>query len=883
MVICGGVTLSVALLVLLRTTETYKMQAEFENQATEHAVAVERTIESKLVVLESLRAFLQSHYPKAERKQFIAFTHPLLARVHGIQALEWLPRVARGERAAFEAGAKREVDQHFQITERDGQGRMIRAGQREEYFPVLLMEPHEGNESALGYDPGSGPVRRRALAEARDTGTIIATDPIHLVQDKEVRSGFVVYLPLYTPGAAIETVQARRKHLWSFAAGVYYISSVIERALAPLSPRGIDMHVFDNSGTDTRPLYTHHSRLTPDRPSAHHCSEAKLLEGMNHTALIDIGGRRWSIVCTPAPAFVEARRTWFPWMALATGLTLTGLLAGFIIKAGRAAAREGVHTAELNQYACIVASSNDMLALLNRDFVHLAANTAYLTAFGKTRDEVVGHKVADVFGNEFFETVIRPHAEHCLAGKEVRYEDWFEFPAHGKQHMDIAFVPYRNLDETICGFIVSGRNVTGRKQAEERFVQAQKLEAIGQLAGGMAHDFRNQLTVIQGFAGMLRRHNMVTLEGQTNVDRILESVDRSTKLIGQLLAFSRKEILEPQIMDLSDMIAELGKSLPQLIGEDARLSISRNSDKYTANVDPNLFHQAIINLVINARDAMPQGGTLIIETDLVELDAESARLHVGIKPGRYVSILVEDSGVGMAEEVRKRVFEPFFTTKTVGEGTGLGLAMVYGFIKQSGGHIECESAPGQGTKFTILFPWIPAPAPSSQTAEVAMAPPSGSEHILVVEDEASVRGMIVGFLEEAGYLVVESADPGEALSILNEQGNPIDLLVTDVVMPNISGMELAQRIQAVRPDLRTLFVSGYAGQELTRRGADSVRKNLLVKPFTYEQLLRRVRAVLDSTGPQWHPAPKALAEYLRADADGQLAKRAHIKGLEHVG
>jgi len=310
------------------------------------------------------------------------------------------------------------------------------------------------------------------------------------------------------------------------------------------------------------------------------------------------------------------------------------------------------------------------------------------------------------------------------------------------------------------------------------------------------------------------------------------------------------------------MIAELGKSLPQLIGEDARLSISRDSCEYTANVDPNLFHQTIINLVINARDAMPQGGSLIIETDLVELDAESAGLHAGIKPGRYVSVFIEDSGIGMAEEVRKRVFEPFFTTKEVGDGTGLGLAMVYGFVKQSGGHIECESTPGQGTKFTMLFPWAPALTLTSQTAEATMAPPSGSEHILVVEDEASVRGMIVGFLEEAGYKVVESVDPSEALSILNEQKTPIDLLVTDVVMPNISGVELARQIQAVKPDIRTLFVSGYAGQELTRRGADSVRENLLTKPFTYAQLLQRVRVVLDSTELQRHPAPKTLAECL---------------------
>jgi signal transduction histidine kinase/ActR/RegA family two-component response regulator len=392
------------------------------------------------------------------------------------------------------------------------------------------------------------------------------------------------------------------------------------------------------------------------------------------------------------------------------------------------------------------------------------------------------------------------------------------------------------------------REMADRKQAEAQYRQAQKMEAVGQLAGGVAHDFRNQLTVIQGFVTMLRRHDMVTPDGQALIDHILEAVGRSTNLTSQLLAFSRKEMLQPEITNLADLVSDLSKSLPTLIGEDIHLSIAGSLDACTANIDPGLFHQAIMNLALNARDAMSTGGTLIIETDVVELDAESAKLHSETEPGRYASIVVEDSGIGMDEKTRQRVFEPFFTTKEVGQGTGLGLSMVYGFVKQSGGSIECESKPGRGTKFTILFPWTDAPVSNAEQASRDAAALSGSEHILVVEDEASVRQMVVASLEDVGYQVIETAAPAEALSIAGQHEIPIDLLVTDVVMPDMNGVDLAERIQAARPDLRTLFISGYSQQDIKRRGAASVFKDLLTKPFTHEQLLERVRAALDSTG-----------------------------------
>ena len=326
-----------------------------------------------------------------------------------------------------------------------------------------------------------------------------------------------------------------------------------------------------------------------------------------------------------------------------------------------------------------------------------------------------------------------------------------------------------------------------------------------------------------------------------------KAVDRATKLTSQLLAFSRKEILEPEIVDLSAIVADLEKSLPSLIGEDVTLSVTLTDRPCRANVDPGLLQQAIMNMVINARDAMPGGGTLTLDTSVMEVEAAFLRPDSTAGPVRCAVLTVCDTGAGMDDATRERIFDPFFTTKRVGEGTGLGLSMVYGFAQQSGGRVDCESQAGEGARFRMYFPRVNRAASKRKDTEAVEMTDGGSETILVVEDEDSVRKTTVESLTEAGYQILAEPDAARALSAAEKHDGIIDLLLTDVVMPGMSGVDLAERIQAARPGIRVLFMSGYAPRELSRRGADSPKMTSLAKPFAHEGLLRRVREVLDST------------------------------------
>ena len=412
----------------------------------------------------------------------------------------------------------------------------------------------------------------------------------------------------------------------------------------------------------------------------------------------------------------------------------------------------------------------------------------------------------------------------------------FDHPQHGKVYVAVH------------------TDITDRKRAEEKFLQAQKMEAVGHLAGGVAHDFRNQLTVIRGFAEALLRRSLLADEGREKLTEIIKAVDRSDRLTAQLLAFSRKETLEPEIVDLSDLVADLAKSLPRMIGEDIRLSVTRGPHPCRANVDENLFDQAVVNLVVNARDAMGDGGELIVETDVQDVDPDFAERRPYAKADRYVVVCVQDTGVGMDEETRRHAFEPFFTTKPVGKGTGLGLSMVYGFVQQSGGFVECESRPGQGTRFSLYFPWTAEAVSAVEAVDHDEPPVGGSETILAVEDEEPLRRILAELLREGGYQVLEAAGCSEALALCEKFDGPIDMLVTDVVMPGMNGPDLAQRIQAARPGVPVLYVSGYTGDDLRRRSGESIRGKLLTKPFTRDQLLRRVRETFDSAGRTPHPA-----------------------------
>jgi len=448
------------------------------------------------------------------------------------------------------------------------------------------------------------------------------------------------------------------------------------------------------------------------------------------------------------------------------------------------------------------------------------------------------HNVTDPTNREQIRAFIR--ASYRVSDSETREHDRDGRP--------------RVFLNNVVGFVEDGhlvrvwgtqRDVTEQRQLEEQFRQSQKMEAVGQLAGGIAHDFNNLLTAILGNTQLLLRDLPPGDAKRGDVEEIRKASERAASLTRQLLAYSRRQMLQPEVLNLNGVVAEMDKMLRRLIGEHIALVTVLAPDLGHVRADPNQLEQVIVNLAVNARDAMAQGGTLTIETANVDLDATYAQTHLGSVPGPYTMLAVTDTGVGMDAGVRAHLFEPFFTTKEVGRGTGLGLATVYGIVKQSDGYISVYSEVGRGSSFKIYLPRIATPS-DAPVGPQRGRPARGNETVLVVEDEPAVLTLSRRALETQGYVVLAASDATAALRIVERHGGTIHLLVTDVVMPGLSGRELADKLAAQRPGIRVLYMSGYPGDAVVEHGSLPAGSAFLQKPFSPDSLARKVRDVLDA-------------------------------------
>jgi len=471
-------------------------------------------------------------------------------------------------------------------------------------------------------------------------------------------------------------------------------------------------------------------------------------------------------------------------------------------------------------------------------------NPAFTRITGYSRDEVLGQnprilksgKQDPAFYQQLWATILKGEIWH---GELInRRKDGSLY----SEQMSIA--PVRSAGGEVTYFIATKQDVTEHKKLEQQLIQAQKMEAVGRLAGGVAHDFNNLLTIINGYAQLLIEPISPQDPRRGHLKEILTAGERAASLTRQLLAFSRRQVLEPRVLNLNSVLADVAKMLRRLIGEDVELVATLKPDLGRVKVDPGQIEQVIMNLAVNARDAMPQGGKLFVETSNVEIDANYARSHSPMMPGKYVMVAVSDTGCGMDLETQAHLFEPFFTTKEKGHGTGLGLATVYGIVKQSGGFIWVYSVPGRGSTFKIYLPVVEEALPTAEPAEVPAELAKGSETVLVVEDEGGVRSLVCEALASHGYKVLEAAGAASALEISEKYTEPIHLLLTDVVMPQTGGKELAKGFSTLHPETKVLYMSGYTDDAIVRHGILERGTSFLQKPFQPRALLLKIREVL---------------------------------------
>jgi signal transduction histidine kinase len=495
-------------------------------------------------------------------------------------------------------------------------------------------------------------------------------------------------------------------------------------------------------------------------------------------------------------------------------------------------------TLESTTDGILVVADGGRIVRMNQKFIDLWQIPEYIQA---SRDDnqalefVLGQvQEPEQFLRKVKETYAQPEAESfdIVHFKDARILERYSLP--------------QRIGGKTVGRVWSFRDVTERRQLEDLLRQSQKMESIGQLAGGVAHDFNNLLTVINGRVEFLVGAPNLISEQEEDLQEIQKAAERAGGLTRQLLAFSRKQLLQPRVLDLNRILDEVEPMLRRLIGEDIQIVVVRGEMLGPVMADPGQVQQVLLNLALNARDAMPSGGLLTIRTANESVSAVAKKGSPEIKAGDYVLLEVTDSGCGMDETTRSRIFEPFFTTKGPGKGTGLGLSTVYGIVKQSGAAISVRSAPEMGTGFRILFPLTDGVNPTQSKQEELGTDDVGSETILLVEDEDSVRNLAQRILQSRGYKVLAAQHAGDAIQMASAADQQIDLVVTDVVMPGMNGRQLVEALHARTPGVRVLYMSGYIDDDFVRRGLLASNVSFLQKPFTGKSLGRRVRSVLDA-------------------------------------
>lgn len=864
-----GLVLAIMAFKLVRTWEEHEIRLEFDQAVENRISAFKRSLGSNLLVLESLGGLYAASH-EVDRREFREFVTPVFSQNLSIQALEWIPRVPASERSSFEKAAQMDGFPQFQITERQAQGKMVSAAQRVEYFPVYFVEPIRGNEPALGFDLASNPTREEALSRSRESGKVVATARITLVQEKGEQFGFLVFRPVYQKGKPLNSPAARKKYLEGFVLGVFRIGDIVERALGDLAPAGIDIFLQDLSAEVNERFLHFHSARTRESPVAWGDAE-ELVERakLRHAHTFNVAGREWSIVCAATPGFIAARKTLQPWGVLSLSLLCSAILVIYFfvnirhqiklsetyqsleieIVERRRAEEELRDTNEKLQ--ALIKASPVAITLLDKEGKVTLWSPAAEKIFGWSEEEVIGRRLPVVPKDKDAE--FEQNLEIVLGGQSITDLELSRQKKDGSQiDISLAVAPLLNKEGETYGVAGIMTDISERKRAREeqqrleaQLQHAQKLEAVGTLAGGIAHDFNNLLQAVQGYAEILLLDKEEGDPGHRGLREIVRAAKRGGELTQQLLAFSRKIESKLRPVDLNMEVDKMRKMLERTTSKMIEIELRLAAGLKIVNADPTQIEQILVNLAVNAKEAMPDGGKLLIQTENVMLDEDYCRTHAEARPGEYVLLRISDKGHGMDKETLENIFDPFYTTKGFAEGTGLGLAMVYGIVKSHGGLIECSSELGRGTTFKIYLPITEQEIESEKATVTDMSKKGGTETILLVDDEDFIRNVGERTFTKFGYSVLNASDGKNALELYRKEQDQIGLVILDLMMPGMNGRRCLEELLKVNPQAKIIVASGYSDIGPMKESIEAGAKSFIGKPYQMRQLLKLVRDVLD--------------------------------------
>lgn len=862
-----------------------KAQDNFDHLSEEIAFRIEK----KTLLCESLirgaRGFFNAS-DNVSRGEFETYFGGLnLSRFSGVLNLRFLKRVLAEEQQAFvektrsEAKDKADPFASYSIHPEKHQ---------EEYMPLLYIEPFEDAHDLLGYDLSQVPERWRAMQTARDLGTIYVTDLFTTTIPGGKRPAVAFFGAIYQKGMPKETVEDRRKNLSGFVALTVDLPSMLEDVAFLIQDQNILVEIFN--ADKMSPAHLLYSNASDVDLTKRHKKERFHKEKVIHVAR-----RPWLIHIDAPNSFGKtALAVWAPLVLLLGGALFSYMFANLVyllmmqkllaekraqelFENFRVAELQKIHAVEqaralkdfnaalekkvAERTATLEASHHQLLFqqhALNAAFNGIVisdvngnviwANEAISQLTGFSAEELKGQNPRVLKSGKQDQTFYKNLWGTITAGKVWRGELVNKRKDGSFYTERMTITPIRNQDGNILNYVAVKEDVTAQKNLEDQLRQSQKMEVVGQLAGGVAHDFNNLLTVINGYSEILEKRFAQDEKVHAQILAIKQAGQRAAVLTGQLLAMGRRSLASVKFFDLNQTIKDSHKILERLLPANISLDFSFNSEIGLIRGDENQVNQVILNLVVNARDAMPDGGKIKIQTNLASVNHANAEFHGRAQLGDYVLLSVADTGCGMTDEVKKRMFEPFFTTKEKGKGTGLGLSTCYGIMRQHEGFLRVESEVGKGTTFFVYFPIVETHKEGTRESSAPnplVALRGGEENILVVEDESGVRGLIATSLQAQGYQVAE-AENGEVAKKMLGQNKRYDLILSDVMMPVMGGKKLYEYVAENLPKTKFIFMSGYASDDSFRREINSKQLPFIQKPFQAQDLLLKIRQVLDA-------------------------------------